>query len=67
MSIDKAAFNQGINAKYDIGIDESGIAHTLVAKGPGAVAVFWDGTQTCSTLTAKNAEGGTMNARQRKL
>ena len=58
MSIDRAAFNQGINAKYDIGIDESGIAHTLVAKGPGAVAVFWDGTQTCSTLTAKNAGGG---------
>lgn len=58
VSIDRAAFNQGINAKYDIGIDESGIAHTLGAKGPGAVAVFWNGSQTCSTLTAKNAAGG---------
>lgn len=36
-SIDRAAFNQGQNAKYDIGIDDKGIAHTLVAKGPGAV------------------------------
>lgn len=37
-SIDRAAFNQGINAKYDIGIDDSGTAHTLVARGPNAVA-----------------------------
>lgn len=39
-AIDRAAFNQGINAKYDIGIDESGIAYTVVAKGPGAVATI---------------------------
>ena len=31
-------YNQGINAKFDIGIDEDGIAFTHVAKGPGAVA-----------------------------
>ncbi len=36
-SLDRAAYNQGINAQYDIGIDDSGTAHTLVAKGPGAV------------------------------
>lgn len=36
-SIDRAAFNQGMNAKYDISIQED-IAQTLVAKGPGAVA-----------------------------
>ena len=36
-SIDRAAFNQGVNAKYDIGIAED-IAQTIVAKGPGAVA-----------------------------
>ena len=35
--MDRAAFNQGINAKYDIGIDEEGKAFSLVAKGPGAV------------------------------
>lgn len=38
-AIDRAAFNQGQNAQYNIGIDDSGIAHTLVAKGPGAVCV----------------------------
>lgn len=58
MAIDRAAFNQGENAKYNISIDESGIAQTLVAKGPGAVAVFWNGEQTCSTLTSSNAGGG---------
>ena len=36
-SIDRATFNQGMNAKYDISIQED-IAQTLVAKGPGAVA-----------------------------
>ncbi|WP_314163445.1 DNA cytosine methyltransferase [Lachnoanaerobaculum gingivalis] len=36
-SIDRAAFNQGVNTKYDIGIAED-IAQTIVAKGPGAVA-----------------------------
>ena len=35
--LDRSSFNQGINAQYDIGIDDSGIAQTLVAKGPGAV------------------------------
>ena len=36
--MDRSSFNQGKNAKYDMGIDENGIAHSLVAKGPGAVA-----------------------------
>lgn len=36
-ALDRVSFNQGINAQYDIGIDDSGIAQTLVAKGPGAV------------------------------
>lgn len=37
-ALDRSSFNQGMNAQFDIGIDDSGIAHTLVAKGPGAVA-----------------------------
>lgn len=37
-SIDRAAFNQGKNAKYDFEILESGISSTLVSKGPSAVA-----------------------------
>lgn len=37
IAIDRAAFNQGKNAQYDIGISEDGVAQTVVAKGPGAV------------------------------
>lgn len=41
-TLDRASFNQGINAQFDIGVDGSGIAHTLVAKGPGAIACYPD-------------------------
>jgi site-specific DNA-cytosine methylase len=34
--LDRASFNQGINAKYDFAVDEEKIG-TQVAKGPGAV------------------------------
>ena len=37
VAFDRSAYNQGENAKFDIGIDENGIAHSLVAKGPGGV------------------------------
>lgn len=40
IAIDRAAFNQGENAQYDIGISENGIAQTVVAKGPGAAAQY---------------------------
>lgn len=36
-SIDRATFNQGVNAKYNIGVEED-IAQTIVAKGSDAVA-----------------------------
>lgn len=36
--IDRAAFNQGKNAQYDIRIEETETMDTLVAKGPHAVA-----------------------------
>lgn len=36
--LDRACFNQGMNAKFDITIEEEKIA-PLVARGPGAVAV----------------------------
>lgn len=36
--IDRAAFNQGINAQFDIDIRGGGAAPTLVARGPHAVA-----------------------------
>lgn len=50
IAIDRAAFNQGENAKYDIGINEDGVAQTVVAKGPGAVCA---GFQPWNSATAK--------------
>ena len=35
--MDRSAYNQGENAKYNIGIDENGVAFSHIAKGPGAV------------------------------
>ena len=97
VSLDRASYNQGKNAQFDIGISEDGVAHTCIAKGPGVVAYavdcrnasvntdtngtlqakesggtsynlnnvvittdfvsYWDGSQTCGTLTANNAGG----------
>ena len=38
IALDRSAYNQGKNAQYEIGVDESGTAFTVVAKGPGLVA-----------------------------
>lgn len=45
IAIDRAAFNQGENAKFDMGVDTNGIAFSCVAKGPGAVC--YEETRTC--------------------
>lgn len=37
IALDRAAFNQGINAQYDFEISENGVNSTLVAKGASAV------------------------------
>ena len=37
IALDRAALNQGKNAKYDISVDGGGTAQTLIARGPGAV------------------------------
>lgn len=37
IALDRAALNQGKNAKYDFQIDGGGTAQTLIARGPGAV------------------------------
>jgi DNA (cytosine-5)-methyltransferase 1 len=48
--IDRAAFNQGVNAKYDTHISDDPVAPSLVARGPHAVA--FDGyNQTISDVT----------------
>ena len=62
MSIDRAAFNQGENAKYNISIDTTGVAPTVVARGASAVGIFWNGEEICATLTANNAGGGAADA-----
>lgn len=36
-SLDRASFNQGVNAQYDPRISEDGVNSTLTTKGPGAV------------------------------
>lgn len=37
-ALDRASYNQGQNAQFNISIQDDGTAQTLVAKGPGAVA-----------------------------
>lgn len=39
IAIDRAFFNQGVNAKYDPQLYEDGTTSTLVARGPSAVCV----------------------------
>lgn len=57
-AIDRAAFNQGQNAQYDIGISDKGIAQTLVAKGPGAVCYpIGINGEICGTLDASYYKG----------
>ena len=41
--IDRAAFNQGINAKYEPHIEESQVMDTLIARGPHAVMCMASG------------------------
>jgi site-specific DNA-cytosine methylase len=38
-ALDRASYNQGRNAQFDMGISDEDRAQKLVAKGPGAVAV----------------------------
>ena len=68
IAIDRAAFNQGENAKYDIGIDKTGIAQTVVAKGPGAICYCIQGncidradTAGCNGKGVKENESYTLN------
>ena len=42
VALDRASYNQGKNAQFDIGISENGTAQSLVAKGPGAVCYIVD-------------------------
>jgi len=50
LGLDRASFNQGKNAKYDISIQEE-IAQPLVARGPGG------GNDTIGALCARDYKG----------
>ena len=64
VALDRSAYNQGKNAKYDIGIDENGTAHSLVAKGPGAVAYTID--EKCANTYVWEDQANTLAARDYK-
>jgi len=55
-ALDRAAYNQGQNAQFDIGVEKNGPAYTVLAKGPGAVCIGNDQSDqpkmsdVCSTL-----------------
>ena len=51
--LDRAAFNQGKNAKYDIVIEQRETLPTIVSRGPHAVVV--PGAPVAATLTASMA------------
>lgn len=50
-AIDRAAFNQGKNAKYDFEITENGVNPTLVEKGPSAVCYNIGADQSAGMLS----------------
>ena len=54
--IDRAAYNQGINAKYTPHIERCDLMDTIVAKGPNAVAVFKQDSCEIRRLTPKEEE-----------
>ena len=65
---DRASYNQGKNAQFDIGINESGTAQSIVAKGPGAVAygVETSDGEIAGTLDASYYKGcGVRQGRER--
>ena len=67
IAIDRAAFNQGENAKFDFGIDEDNTAFTHTAKFPQAVCAsidcrnYREGGDVFQTLQAKPGGGYSLN------
>lgn len=56
ISIDRAAFNQGKNACYNINISDNGIAPSQIAKGPSAVCAAVNYRYTVRRLTPLECE-----------
>lgn len=56
-AIDRAAFNQGENAKYDFQIEDDGVTSTIVARGPSAVCYNSSLEGIAGTLDASYYKG----------
>ena len=70
--MDRSAYNQGVNANVELGIDEDGVAFSHIAKGPGAVCYCLQGNQidqadtsVCNGSGFKEGTSYTLNVRDR--
>lgn len=70
-AMDRASYNQGENAKYDLEVSDGGVNYTLLARGPSAVAYSidqddkkepGDATEEKGTYTASRASFFTRGA-----
>lgn len=57
VAIDRASFNQGKNAQFDIGISENGIIQSILAKGPSAVCYSFDSINS-NSMKSHNPHSG---------
>ena len=67
IALDRSAYNQGKNAKYDIGVDTGSIAFTVTAKGPGAVCCGTspDNSSTCGNVGCDEDLSPTLQVKKR--
>ena len=67
IALDRAAFNQGINARFDMGISDDGKAFTLTARGSGAVCygVSTDNSSTCGNVGCDEELSPTLQVKKR--
>lgn len=62
-AIDRAAFNQGENAKYDFEVSDSGVNSTITARGPSAVC-YNICSQASGAMQSDNPHSGIYEAEQ---
>ena len=61
VTLDRASFNQGKNAKYDFDVSEDGINSPLVARGPSAVC-YGISSYDSNAMKSKNPNSGVYEA-----
>ena len=62
-AIDRAAFNEGENAKYDFKVSDSGVNSTITARGPSAVC-YNICSQASGAMQSDNPNSGIYEAEQ---